>query len=116
MLRHFLLSLFLGTIVLLSSILIANDSNATNRPPSPSIRSVQTKYIHIVKITSPAKGQQIPVHSNLTVSGISNATSIYGNCEVSVIVNGIKPYQNESNRNFNDHFMNNNYNMKEKHL
>ena len=24
--------------------------------------------------------------------------------------------KNESNRNFNDHFMNNNYNMKEKHL
>ena len=92
MLRHFLLSLFLGTIVLLSSILIANDSNATNRPPSPSIRSVQTK-LHIVKITSPAKGQQIPVRSNLTVSGKSNASSIYANCEVSVIVNGIKPYQ-----------------------
>jgi hypothetical protein len=47
-----------------------------------------------VNITSPAKGQQIPVDSNLTVSGKStdNPTSDH-DCQVSVIVNSIKPYQ-----------------------
>jgi hypothetical protein len=46
-----------------------------------------------VKITSPTRGQQVPVGKDLTISGTSmdNATS---NCQVSVIVNKVKPYQN----------------------
>jgi hypothetical protein len=46
-----------------------------------------------VKITSPTRGQQVQVGKDLTVSGTSihNATS---NCQVSVIVNNVKPYQN----------------------
>src|ERR671938_1869525 len=46
-----------------------------------------------VKITSPTRGQQVPVGKDLTISGtsIDNATS---NCQVSVIVNNVKPYQN----------------------
>lgn len=45
-----------------------------------------------VKITSPIRGQQVPVGNNLTVSGVSkyNATS---NCQVFVLLDGIKPYQ-----------------------
>jgi hypothetical protein len=45
-----------------------------------------------VKITSPTRGQQVPVGKDLTVSGtsIDNATA---KCEVSVIVNNVKPYQ-----------------------
>jgi hypothetical protein len=47
-----------------------------------------------VNITSPAKGQQIPVGSNLTVSGKSTDNPAYNHdCQVSVIVNSIKPYQ-----------------------
>jgi hypothetical protein len=68
-----------------------NNSNTTNTPSS-SLPLVQTK-LHMVKITSPTKGQQIPVHSNLTVAGTSIANSTAANCEVSVVVNGIKPYQ-----------------------
>ena len=49
----------------------------------------------MVKITSPAKNQQVPVRKDLVISGSSagnsNSTSI--NCQVFVIVNGIKPYQ-----------------------
>jgi hypothetical protein len=49
----------------------------------------------MVKITSPTKGQQLPVKKDLVISGTSagnsNPTSI--NCQVFVIVNGIKPYQ-----------------------
>ena len=45
-----------------------------------------------VKITSPTKGQQVTAGQYLTVSGTStdNSTS---DCKVSVIVNGIRPYQ-----------------------
>jgi hypothetical protein len=101
-----LLPLFsFGTLFLLSSILTttmettsyaqllpkAKTGNATYALPS-SLPSVQTK-LHMVKITSPSKGEQIPLHSNLTVTGTSVANSPSANCQVSVIVNGIKPYQ-----------------------
>jgi hypothetical protein len=47
-----------------------------------------------VNITSPTKGQQIPVGSNLTVSGKSTDNSTTDDdCQVSVIVKSIKPYQ-----------------------
>ncbi|MFY9795620.1 MAG: hypothetical protein WAJ93_08020 [Candidatus Nitrosopolaris sp.] len=44
-----------------------------------------------VKITDPAKGQQVAIGKNLTLSGTSsyNATS----CGVFVIVDGVRPYQ-----------------------
>jgi hypothetical protein len=105
-LRSFLLPLFsFGTIILLLSSLVAatmettsyakaktgNNSTATNMLPS-SLPSIHTK-LHMVRITSPTKGQQIPIHSSLTVTGTSIANSTFANCEVSVIVNGIKPYQ-----------------------
>jgi hypothetical protein len=44
-----------------------------------------------VKITTPVKGQHIPV-GNILVSGISSSNST-NHCIVSVIINGIKPYQ-----------------------
>ena len=46
-----------------------------------------------VKITSPTRGQQVPVGKDLAISGTSmdSATS---NCQVAVIVNKVKPYQN----------------------
>ncbi len=45
-----------------------------------------------VKITDPAKGQQVAIGKNLTLLGTSsyNATS---NCGVFVIVDGVRPYQ-----------------------
>jgi hypothetical protein len=45
-----------------------------------------------VKITNPAKGQQVAIGKNLTLSGTSsyNATS---NCGVFVIVDSVRPYQ-----------------------
>jgi hypothetical protein len=46
-----------------------------------------------VNITSPEKGQQIPVGNNLTVSGKSTDEPASNDCQVSVIVNSIKPYQ-----------------------
>src|ERR687885_252567 len=58
-----------------------------------STTSSSQQHVPKIKITSPTKGQQAPVGKDLTVSGtsIANATS---NCQVSVIVNNVKPYQN----------------------
>ena len=60
-------------------------------PLSPSLSPTKP---HAVKIISPTRGQQILISKNLTVSGMSTignpATS---HCQVSVIVNNIKPYQ-----------------------
>jgi hypothetical protein len=114
--RFFWLPLFcFGTIILLLSSMLAHtlatagyaqllpkietskNSSAgktSSLPSSASLpSSVQTK-LHMVKITSPAKGQQIPAGSNLMVAGtaIENGTTS-PDCKVSVIVNGIKPYQ-----------------------
>ena len=45
----------------------------------------------LVKITSPAKGQHVPV-GNITISGTSSSNAT-NHCTVSIIINGIKPYQ-----------------------
>jgi len=49
----------------------------------------------MVKIISPTKGQHVPVSKELVISGSSagNSNSSSINCQVFVIVNGIKPYQ-----------------------
>ena len=82
------LTLLLAFGILLSAvwanIAVYAQNNTTNTAVPPKI--------HTVKITSPTKGQQIPIGSSLIVSGTSsdNATS---DCQVSVIANKIKPYQ-----------------------
>jgi len=72
-------------------------------PSSPSIKapvsgssSSSVDKPHNVKILSPTKGQQVPLGKALIISGTSNFStnsSNTSNCQVSVIVNGIKPYQ-----------------------
>ncbi|MBV9175980.1 MAG: hypothetical protein JO327_02155 [Nitrososphaeraceae archaeon] len=66
----------------------------------PSVSSTHPKT-HAVRITSPNKGQQVPIGKDLSVSGISSTIGI-GNtttkttpstCQAYVIVNGVKPYQ-----------------------
>jgi hypothetical protein len=52
---------------------------------------VTTSTYGLVKITSPAKGQQVPV-GNIQISGTSSSNAT-NHCTVSVIINGIKPYQ-----------------------
>ena len=57
-----------------------------------AIASLHSLYAY-VRILSPSRGQTVPLESNLKISGdsIDNSTS---DCQVSVIVNDIKPYQN----------------------
>jgi hypothetical protein len=93
-----LISLAFGMVILLT---ISNNivytqkeplvkSSNTTALPSPS--SPLHPKLHAVKITSLTKGQQVPTGKDLTIIGTSsdNATS---DCQVLVIVNGIKPYQ-----------------------
>lgn len=108
--RVFLLPLIsFGTIILLLSSIFAHTvsttgyaqllpkiktSNNSTTGKTSSLPSLVQAKLHLIKITSPTKGQQIPAGSNLVVAGtaIDNAT-MTSDCKVSVIVNGIKPYQ-----------------------
>ena len=69
-------------------------STNTSVPITSSTASNITKLTGGVKIISPDKGDLIPLNSNnsLVIKGVSkdNATS---DCDVSVIVNNVKPYQ-----------------------
>lgn len=84
-----------------ANTLIANIAHGQNKPSSPSLSTTisnKTSKLHAIRITSPIKGQEVPVSKNLVISGITapgNSTTS-SNCHVSVIVNGIKPYQNAS--------------------
>ena len=111
--HFFSLPLFsFGTIILLLSTMFAhtiattayaqllpraetsNNGSAAKTLPSSSLPSSVQTTLHVIKITSPTKGQQIQVGSNLTIAGtsIDNGTTS-PDCKVSVIVNGIWPYQ-----------------------
>ena len=46
-----------------------------------------------VNITSPERGETIPISSNLTISGKSTDSPAAGDCNIAVIVNAIRPYQ-----------------------
>ena len=77
-------------LVLVTSGTFAN-TTYSQVSPTPSTPS----KLHLVKITSPTKGQQVPVGKDLVVSGTS-ATNKTANCKVSVKVNFINPYHNAS--------------------
>ena len=53
------------------------------------------QHITKIKITSPTRGQQVPVGKDLTISGtsIDNTTASTNDCKVSVVVNKVRPYQ-----------------------
>ena len=77
-----------------ANIITPNIVYGKNKVSSQSLsnRTYKTK-LPSVRIKSPVRGQDVPVGKNLVVSGISASRST-SNCVVSVIVNGIKPYQN----------------------
>jgi len=95
------------TLLLLNSTLLTNPAlgqifpKIQASPPISSNKTISTLSLtqqpkaHNVKITSPTKGEKAFVGRDLMISGISagNSNSTAINCLVSVIVNGIKPYQ-----------------------
>src|ERR687886_2801397 len=88
------LALFCAFGILIFTLWSNVGAYAQNRTAAVNGTSSSSSQQHIskVKITSPTRGQQVPVGKDLTVSGtsIDNATA---KCEVSVIVNNVKPYQ-----------------------
>ena len=74
--------------------IISKAQNAPTNPASPPSHAAPPTT-HMVEIVSPTKGEQVLVGKALLISGTSagntNPASI--NCQVSVNVNGIKPYQ-----------------------
>jgi Ca2+-binding RTX toxin-like protein len=72
------------TSVILLVLMFLNTSVAYGQLPTQTIG---------VNITSPERGETIPVGSSLTVSGKSTDDPFDENCEVSVIANNVRPYQ-----------------------
>jgi hypothetical protein len=98
-LMRFKLISLLFTIGLLLCAISSNSAHAqqmlpgaTAAAPPKTSSTVPPTKLHAVKITSPTKGQQIPIGSSFIVTGASSDNS-NSNCQVSVIANGIKPYQ-----------------------
>jgi hypothetical protein len=71
-----------------STVQLRKPASGTTTPASV----IPKEHITKIKISSPTRGQQIPVGKELTISGssIDNADS---NCQVSVRVNKVSPYQ-----------------------
>ena len=100
--KRTLLVLIIGitTIVFVNSIqvnvlLTPNIVYGKNKTSSESLSNTISHRMKLpsVRITSPVRGQNVPVGKNLGVSGISASRST-SSCAVSVMVNGIRPYQN----------------------
>ena len=95
------LSAGITILILLCSGILTNMTYAqVSLKTDPSViynsttRTLQShQQPHEVRITSPTKGQQVQVGKGLAISGTSTGNTTSG-CKVSVIVNGIKPYQN----------------------
>jgi hypothetical protein len=73
-------------------------SSSSSSPSTQTASSTLVKLV-AVKITSPVRGQQVPIGKNLTVSGVTSTlgnrtgNTAASNCQVSVIANDLKPYQ-----------------------
>jgi hypothetical protein len=79
---------------------VTTDSTKTGKPTTnsshPTLQQQQSNpNLHLVKITSPTKGQQVRVGADLLIYGTS-ADNTTSDCKVSVIVNGVKPYRTAS--------------------
>ena len=78
-----------------------NNNTTTPEPTPPSTLQQQQQQpnqpkLHLVKITSPIKGQQVLIGKDLAIFGTSVANTTTSDCKVAIIVNGIKPYHDAS--------------------
>ena len=90
----FAFGLFLAAALASNAIVYAqqvppSSSSPSSSPLHPQGPSIQ---LHAVKITSPAKGQQVPIGKNLTILGTSIGNASTSNCQVIVGLNEIRPY------------------------
>jgi hypothetical protein len=70
----------------------AATNNNNNNTLQSTLSSQPSAITHGVKITSPTKGQQVPIGKDITITGTSLANP-NSNCQITVIVNHVKPYQ-----------------------
>jgi hypothetical protein len=92
--RSYILAGMVALAILFTPITISMSYAQTSVTPTHGSPPSQGRE-HIVKITSPSKGQQVTIGSDLTISGTSSDNTTK-DCSVSIIVNGIKPYHNAS--------------------
>src|SRR5689334_5445307 len=83
--------MILFTILPATNVTYAQHVTTTNKQQVPSSSSPSIPKSHTIKITSPAKGQQVPIGKDLVVSGITGDTTTSStatsHCQVSVIAN-----------------------------
>jgi hypothetical protein len=77
-----------SSVVTNGHVLNAQDQNQVL---TPSYTTVSKQILPSIKITSVSKGQQVPA-GELEISGISSDSQA-NQCDISVMLNGIKPYQ-----------------------
>src|SRR5215471_14539435 len=79
-------------IALLGSTIFLNVA-AAYAQSFTGVQSPKTQpSLHLVKIISPAKGQQVSVGRDLPISGTSRDNTTTPNCKVSIKVNFVSPY------------------------
>jgi hypothetical protein len=90
----FAITTFLFVNGIEANIITPSIAYGKNKTSSQSLSNISHRTkLPSVRITSPLRGQNVPVGKSIVVSGISASRST-SSCIVSVIVNGIKPYQN----------------------
>ena len=88
------LLLFLSLIILCAVLFFESNHGADTIIFAQFQNNMSSSTLPGVNITSPYKGQQIPINiSDLNISGKSTDTPAMDDCQVSIIVNNVKPYQ-----------------------
>src|SRR5919199_1108788 len=80
---------------LCSNVAVYAQNKTATSITAPASSTNPEQHITKIKITSPTKGQQVPVGKDLPISGISidNTTTGSTDCKVSIIANKVRPYQ-----------------------
>ncbi len=91
--RSYILASIVALVILFTPIAISISYGQTSITHLTHDSSPSQGREHIIKITSPGKGQQVTIGKDLTISGTSNDNTTK-DCSVSVIFNGVKPYHN----------------------
>src|SRR5919198_143611 len=90
------LLLLVLSLILMNSTSFASSTSTPPRTEEMTVTTPSTSPSHQsmgIKITSPTTGQQVPVvGGGLKISGTST-DDVLTDCQVSVIINNIKPYQ-----------------------
>jgi hypothetical protein len=85
-----LVCIIIGVVIFISSLGNDKSNNIIYAQFQNNVSNISLG----INITSPQRNQQIPIGAgDLTISGKSTDNSTVDDCQVSVIVNGIKPYQ-----------------------